>query len=82
MKGDFVYSRRGAYLQRPAAEALARATRRLHAQGFGIVVFDAYRPSFVTKMFWDGTPQLPTCSSRTPVKALGTIAEQRSTSAS
>jgi CubicO group peptidase (beta-lactamase class C family)/D-alanyl-D-alanine dipeptidase len=51
-----LYSRSAAYLQRPAAEALARADQRLHAQGFGIVVFDAYRPWFVTKMFWDGTP--------------------------
>jgi D-alanyl-D-alanine dipeptidase/CubicO group peptidase (beta-lactamase class C family) len=51
-----VYSQSGAYLQRPAAEALARADQKLHAQGFGIVVFDAYRPWFVTKMFWDGTP--------------------------
>jgi hypothetical protein len=39
-----VYSKSAAYLQRPAAEALARAAHRLHAQGFGIVVFDAYRP--------------------------------------
>jgi D-alanyl-D-alanine dipeptidase len=52
-----VYSRSAAYLQRPAAEALARANQKLHSQGFGIVVFDAYRPWFVTKMFWDGTPE-------------------------
>jgi D-alanyl-D-alanine dipeptidase len=51
-----LYSKSAAYLQRPAAEALARADQRLHAQGFGIVVFDAYRPWFVTKMFWDCTP--------------------------
>jgi D-alanyl-D-alanine dipeptidase len=51
-----LYPKTGAYLQRPAAEALARANQKLHAQGFGIVVFDAYRPWFVTKMFWDGTP--------------------------
>jgi len=51
-----LYPKTGAYLQRPAAQALARADRKLHAQGFGIVVFDAYRPWFVTKMFWDGTP--------------------------
>jgi D-alanyl-D-alanine dipeptidase len=50
-----VYTKSAAYLQRPAAEALARADQKLHAQGFGIVVFDAYRPWFVTKMFWDGT---------------------------
>ncbi|MBS0417801.1 MAG: M15 family metallopeptidase [Proteobacteria bacterium] len=52
-----VYSKSAAYLQRPAAEALARADQKLHARGFGIVVFDAYRPWFVTKMFWDGTPE-------------------------
>ena len=51
-----VYSKSATYLQRPAAEALARADKKLHAQGFGIVVFDGYRPWFVTKMFWDGTP--------------------------
>jgi D-alanyl-D-alanine dipeptidase/CubicO group peptidase (beta-lactamase class C family) len=51
-----VYSQSAAYLQRPAAAALLRADRKLHAEGFGIVVFDAYRPWFVTKMFWDGTP--------------------------
>lgn len=52
-----VYPKSAAYLQRPAAEALALADRKLHAEGFGIVVFDAYRPWYVTKMFWDGTPQ-------------------------
>jgi D-alanyl-D-alanine dipeptidase len=51
-----VYDRPGAWLQRPAAEALARADRALRAQGFGILVYDGYRPWFVTKMFWDGTP--------------------------
>jgi D-alanyl-D-alanine dipeptidase len=51
-----LYPKKAAYLQRPAAQALARADGKLHAQGFGIVVFDAYRPWFVTKMFWDGTP--------------------------
>jgi D-alanyl-D-alanine dipeptidase/CubicO group peptidase (beta-lactamase class C family) len=51
-----VYSKSAAYLQRPAAQALARADKKLHQEGFGIVVFDAYRPWFVTKMFWDGTP--------------------------
>jgi D-alanyl-D-alanine dipeptidase len=54
--GEPLYTSARALMQRPAAEALARADQRLHAQGFGIVVFDAYRPWFVTKMFWDGTP--------------------------
>jgi len=48
-----VYAQARAFLQRPAAEALIRAHRKLHAQGYGIVVFDGYRPWSVTKTFWD-----------------------------
>lgn len=33
-----------ALLQRPAAEALRRAHDRLQAQGYGLIVLDAYRP--------------------------------------
>ena len=54
--GAPVYSEARAFLQRPAAEALARASARLHAQGYGLLVYDAYRPWYVTKMFWDATP--------------------------
>jgi CubicO group peptidase (beta-lactamase class C family)/D-alanyl-D-alanine dipeptidase len=52
-----VYPRAAAYMQRPAAQALARAEQKLRALGFGVVVFDAYRPWYVTKLFWDGTPE-------------------------
>jgi CubicO group peptidase (beta-lactamase class C family)/D-alanyl-D-alanine dipeptidase len=45
-----------AYLQRPAAEALARVHRRLAKAGYGLLIYDAYRPWHVTKMFWDATP--------------------------
>jgi D-alanyl-D-alanine dipeptidase len=51
-----MYAEPRAFLQRPAAEALLRVHRRLRAKGFGICVFDAYRPWSVTKKFWDGTP--------------------------
>jgi D-alanyl-D-alanine dipeptidase len=51
-----LYERAGAYLQRPAAEALGRAQKALAAQGYGLLIHDAYRPWFVTKMFWDATP--------------------------
>lgn len=51
-----VYSSARAFLQRPAAEALLRAHRDLMKQGYGILVFDAYRPWYVTKIFWDATP--------------------------
>ena len=48
-----VYSQAKAFLQRPAAEALVRAHRSLKTNGYGIVVFDGYRPWSVTKLFWD-----------------------------
>ncbi|MBN4056304.1 M15 family metallopeptidase, partial [Rhodothermus sp. AH-315-K08] len=46
-----------AYLQRETAEAVGRAHRALAEHGFGLLVYDAYRPWFVTKMFWDATPE-------------------------
>lgn len=50
------YDEARAFLQRPAAEALVRAHRRLQAMGYGILVHDAYRPWYVTWMFWEATP--------------------------
>jgi D-alanyl-D-alanine dipeptidase len=52
-----LYERSAAYLQRPAAEALGRVQRALAAKGYGLLIHDAYRPWFVTKMFWDATPE-------------------------
>ncbi len=54
--GTPMYEEARAFLQRPAAEALVRANEWLHARGYGLLVHDAYRPWFVTKMFWDATP--------------------------
>lgn len=54
--GRPVYKESRAFLQKPAAEALVRAHQRLRPQGYGIVVFDGYRPWSVTKIFWDVTP--------------------------
>ena len=51
-----LYERAAAYMQRPAAEALARAATALEAQGYGLLIHDAYRPWFVTWMFWEATP--------------------------
>jgi len=48
-----VYAQPRAFLQRPAAEALVRAHRALKARGYGLVLFDGYRPWSVTKIFWD-----------------------------
>jgi D-alanyl-D-alanine dipeptidase len=56
LAGRPVYPEARAFLQRPAAEALARAHRRLKDRGYGLLVFDGYRPWRVTKLFWDVTP--------------------------
>ncbi len=50
------YTSAKAYMQKPAAEALGRVHKKLAEQGYGLLVFDAYRPWHVTKMFWDATP--------------------------
>jgi D-alanyl-D-alanine dipeptidase len=52
-----LYSQARVFLQRPAAEALVRAHRALREQGYGLLLFDGYRPWRVTKMMWDATPK-------------------------
>jgi len=52
-----VYSEAAAFLQRPAATALLRAQKKLEAMGYGLLIHDAYRPWYVTKIFWDATPE-------------------------
>jgi len=54
--GTPVYTQARAFLQRPAAEALVRANHELKAQGYGLIIHDGYRPWYVTKIFWDATP--------------------------
>ncbi len=54
--GEAVYPAARAFLQRPAALALLRVQQRLLRLGYGLVVFDAYRPWSITKKFWDITP--------------------------
>jgi zinc D-Ala-D-Ala dipeptidase len=56
LMGFPLYERPAAYMQRPAAEALGRVQKALSAQGYGLLIHDAYRPWFVTKMFWEATP--------------------------
>jgi D-alanyl-D-alanine dipeptidase len=54
--GTPLYTSARAFMQRPAAEALARANKALAAEGYGLLIHDAYRPWYVTKMFWEATP--------------------------
>jgi D-alanyl-D-alanine dipeptidase len=54
--GTKFYSQARAFMQRPAAEAVVRANRKLKSFGYGLLIHDAYRPWYVTKVFWDATP--------------------------
>jgi len=54
--GTKIYEQARAFMQRPAAEALARANKAANMLGFGLLIHDAYRPWYVTKIFWDATP--------------------------
>jgi len=55
--GRPVYTEARAFLQRPAAEALVKINSELKPHGFGLMIFDGYRPWSVTKTFWDITPE-------------------------
>ncbi len=54
--GTKFYSEPRAFMQRPAAEAVVRANQKLKAYGYGLLIHDAYRPWYITKVFWDATP--------------------------
>lgn len=54
--GTAVYSQARAFLDRSAAVALKRANQALRHEGYGLMIFDGYRPWYVTKIFWDAVP--------------------------
>jgi zinc D-Ala-D-Ala dipeptidase len=54
--GRPMYTQARAFLQRPAAEALLRVHKTMKEKGYGLVIFDGYRPWEVTRKFWDETP--------------------------
>ena len=51
-----VYTQARAFLQLPAAVALRNVLEKLTPLGYGLLIHDAYRPWYVTKIFWDATP--------------------------
>jgi D-alanyl-D-alanine dipeptidase len=57
--GRVLYDEGRAFLVPAAAKALVRADGRARADGFGLTIFDAYRPWRVTKKLWDATPRGP-----------------------
>ena len=54
--GKVIYKEARAFLQRPAADSLFRIHQALKDQGYGLVIFDGYRPLSATKLFWEVTP--------------------------
>ncbi len=57
--GRVLYSEARAFLTVAAAQALVRASAAAKAGGFGLTIYDAYRPWRVTKQLWDATPTGP-----------------------
>jgi zinc D-Ala-D-Ala dipeptidase len=57
--GRTLYKEPRAFLTRIASDALLTAHRKLRDEGFGVMIFDAYRPWRVTKALWDATPLGP-----------------------
>jgi D-alanyl-D-alanine dipeptidase len=53
--GQPVYKEARAFLQKDAAEALKKVNTKMHILGYGLLVFDGYRPWDVTKLFYDVT---------------------------
>lgn len=54
--GRVLYPVARAVAQRPVAEALSRVQTEAEAAGYGLLIFDAYRPWRVTRLMWDVTP--------------------------
>ncbi len=57
--GRVLYSEARAFMSATAAQALVRASTAARADGFGLTIYDAYRPWRVTKQLWDATPNGP-----------------------
>lgn len=54
--GRILYDQPRAFLVTAAAQAILRASEAAKAEGFGLLIHDAYRPWAVTKKLWDATP--------------------------
>lgn len=55
--GRVLYSQARAFLMAEPAAALVRVNARARAEGYGLTIFDAYRPWRVTKALWNATPR-------------------------
>lgn len=57
--GRQLYDQARAFLVQPAAHALVQAHQAAQRHGFGLTIYDAYRPWRVTKALWNATPPGP-----------------------
>jgi zinc D-Ala-D-Ala dipeptidase len=55
--GQVLYPEARAFMVGAAATALLRAHRAAQVEGYGLTIFDAYRPWRITKKLWDATPK-------------------------
>jgi D-alanyl-D-alanine dipeptidase len=55
--GSIFYAQARAFLQRPAAGAVVRVVQALKPLGYGLLIHDGYRPWYVTRTFWECTPE-------------------------
>ena len=54
--GRSVYQKKLALFRPHVAKALVKVHRELRRYGKGLLIYDGYRPWYVTKIFWDETP--------------------------
>jgi zinc D-Ala-D-Ala dipeptidase len=54
--GQPVYEQARAFLRWTVAYRLKRVSAALRQKGYGLLVYDAYRPWYVTKILWEATP--------------------------
>ncbi len=55
--GRILYPQARALLRKEAAQALLAALTELKAAGYGLLIYDGYRPFRITKLMWDVTPR-------------------------
>ena len=55
--GRILYPQARAFLRKEAAQALLSALTELKAAGYGLLIYDGYRPFRITKLMWDVTPR-------------------------
>jgi D-alanyl-D-alanine dipeptidase len=55
--GTRMYDTERVFMQKAAAAALVRANKTMRRLNGRLIIHDGYRPWYVTKIFWDATPE-------------------------